>query len=198
MPPRRKPAAPVERMSLTAYARSRGVTDQAIRSAIKDGRIVEGASQDSKGRWSVVPSVADRELAQNSSIDHAARRGFGTAETVYGSDAPSETDGAPADPERMTLAEAKRVRAVAEAQLKKLELAERRGRLVPIEAVEVTVGKQFANVRQRLLAVPARVAHEVALLDDVAQVRLRIEAAITQALTDLVEAAAYEPPRPEA
>ncbi len=71
------------------------------------------------------------------------------------------------------------------AKLAKLQYEEKAGTMVKIEAVAAVVEKEYSRVRARLLAVPSKLAPEVALLDDVGTCRAMIEAAIVDALAEL-------------
>lgn len=79
------------------------------------------------------------------------------------------------------------------AQLARLEYEQKIGTLVPIENVAQEVETEYGRVRARLLAIPSKLAPDVALTDDVAMCRGLIEAAIVDALNELAaDAAANE------
>lgn len=79
------------------------------------------------------------------------------------------------------------------AQLARLEYEQKIGQLVPIENVGQEVEREYSRVRARLLAIPSKLAPEVALQDDVNVCRALIEQAITDALNELAaDAAANE------
>lgn len=63
-----------------------------------------------------------------------------------------------ADADGLTIEEAKRRRAVAEAQLAEMQVAREAGRLVEVAAVDEVMIATFSRVRARLLAVPSRVS----------------------------------------
>ncbi|MFP4561634.1 MAG: terminase small subunit [Thiohalorhabdus sp.] len=81
--------------------------------------------------------------------------------------------------------EAKRREMVARANMQELDLAQRRGELVPVEDVARTVGDEYARAKARLRAVPSSVAAVVP-----AEVRTvvqeRVSEGIDQALEELV------------
>lgn len=80
------------------------------------------------------------------------------------------------------------------AKLAKLAYEEKAGTLVRIEAVAQIVEREYGRVRTRLLAIPSKLAADVALSDDVNVCRSLIDAAVTDALSELVaDAAAQEP-----
>jgi phage terminase Nu1 subunit (DNA packaging protein) len=83
------------------------------------------------------------------------------------------------------LNEAKRRRAVAEAELAEIDLAERRRDLLPRSDVDAAVIGAFARVRARLLAVPTKVAAEAAATTEPATVERLLDSAVHEALAEL-------------
>lgn len=67
----------------------------------------------------------------------------------------------------------------------KLDYEEAVGKLVSIESVSKIVEQEYSRVRARLLAIPSKLAPDVALIDDVSLCRSQIEAMITDALSEL-------------
>lgn len=123
---------------------------------------------------------------------HPSRPGGrgGALNTGGGLRGPRAPDGEDGDSEgRTTYNEAAAIEKHYKAQLAKLEYEQKIGALVPIENVAQEVEKEYSRVRARLLAIPSKLAPDVALAEDVAACRELIEAAITDALNEL---AAYE------
>lgn len=90
------------------------------------------------------------------------------------------------DANAITLAEARRRRAVAEAKLAELNAAQREGELIPGDAGEKIVVDLATATRQRLLAVPPKTALEHAAGGDSPAVHKDIsERAIREALEEL-------------
>ena len=89
-----------------------------------------------------------------------------------------------------TLDEAKRRREITNADLAEIELAEKRGQVVPIEHVAKQVGRLLASVKARLLAIPTKAAPVVQTAGSAEEVRATLEDAIREAMTELVSAAA--------
>jgi len=56
-----------ELVSFSEFARSRGVSAQAVSKAVKSGRFQKALTQDAKGRPSLVADVAQREWEENTS-----------------------------------------------------------------------------------------------------------------------------------
>lgn len=89
-----------------------------------------------------------------------------------------------------TLEEAKRRREITNADLAEIDLAERRGRVVPIEHVAKQVGRLLSSVRARLLAIPTKVAPVAQTAGSAEEIRSMIEDSIREAMTEIVSAAA--------
>jgi hypothetical protein len=159
-------------LSLRAYARHRkahalaGGTLRAVQVAIRDGRLSKSITPDKQ-----VASAAAAD-AEWGSTTHADRIPL-TGPTAAGVQPPD-------------LAESRARREAAEASLAEIELAEKRGELVPVTDVESKLVGVFARCKNKLLAVPSRVRQRDPALSP-AQVEL-IEAVIREALDDLASA----------
>ena len=86
--------------------------------------------------------------------------------------------------------EAIRRKAVAEALIKELDLEERVGKVVPIEAVQERVEAQYAAVRERFFSIPMAVCQDLVAQEDPQVIAARIRDEIDDALEDLDAAAA--------
>lgn len=140
----------VELISMAEYARRRGVTEGAVRKAVKDERI-------SMIGGKIDPVVADTQWVRNTRVRAASGQ-----ETL-----PLGADGAPAAPE--TPAEPPEVRRdaeylqsrgrreKAEAEMAELKLAAQRGEYVRADAIKASLAREFASVREGLLQMPARI-----------------------------------------
>lgn len=152
------------------YARHRkrlglpGATPQAVSRAIKDGRINRLEDE------TIDPAVADAEWAQNSLGRMTQTRGE-----------------APETPE-VDYNAARARRELANAELAELKLAEARGDLVRRDSVQRTIFDAAREVRNRLLAIPARVAPRVAGESDIVVCQQLIGDELQEALEDLVPA----------
>jgi phage terminase Nu1 subunit (DNA packaging protein) len=81
---------------------------------------------------------------------------------------------------------AQRRRAVAEADLKELELAERRAEVVSISDVERNVAAVAQGIKQKLLAVPNKLTPRLVSVDDKIRVRAILDAEMTAVCHELV------------
>lgn len=96
------------------------------------------------------------------------------------------------DAAAIDIEEAKRRKMAAEAELAETELAQVRGRLLPVEDVEKTWTELLASCRARLLALPSKLAPEVFAADTVTEVKGLIKAGVIEALNELSELDAPE------
>jgi hypothetical protein len=153
-------------LSLSAYAKRRGVSHVAVSKAIAAGRLTASVVRDDRGAPKIAdPELADREWAANTRprIDHPA----------------ADLAGEPPDPRPRTprasapapdasprghvpdYNESRARRESALADMAEIEVAERRGELVPVDEARADVVSRFTVVRTRLLGVPSRVAQRL-------------------------------------
>ncbi len=89
-----------------------------------------------------------------------------------------------APPESMD--SALRRRAVAEANLKELDLAERVGEVVSIEDVERNIAAVALNIQNKILAIPTRLTPRLVGIDDRNQIRALLDAEMHLICNELV------------
>jgi hypothetical protein len=80
---------------------------------------------------------------------------------------------------------ARRRYSMAVAELKEIQLAEKRGELVSISDVTATLADELTAVRGRLLAMPGRLAGALAIMSDPAEIEAAIDKEVRGALTEL-------------
>lgn len=153
----RKPKAePSERIRRAEFARRMKVTAGAITHAINAGRLTLG--DDKRIGW---PEGRDEFVnATRSDIRHHGKEGGGHEAYRVARTSKVELD----------------------AELARLSLDERRGALVPLEAVIGEVSRAFVGLRDRVLGVSHRVAAQVADTSDRHECQLAIDAEIREAL----------------
>jgi hypothetical protein len=173
-------------MSLRAYARHRGCALNAVQQAIRAGRLSKSVKRDAEGGYSIDPKRADVEWEASTLSDRTpltgptapARRPRAAAS---GAEAGDEPPG-----ELPDLIEVRTRLEAAKAALTEMDLAERRGELVPANEVEAQIVGVFSSCKTKLLGVPARVRQlDPGLTKD--QVGI-IEGAIREALEGLAGA----------
>jgi hypothetical protein len=155
-------------LTQAAYARHRGVTRQAVREAIRAGRITVDAD------GLLDPVAAD---AQWQARTRPRARPAGGASQA----APDTTAGGTG------YLEAKRRQAVADAEVAELRLAELRGELVRVADVRHAYGRRLAGLREALLSLPPRLAPVLAAEPDQLRVLRALEDALHHALRESAE-----------
>lgn len=150
-----------KRVSVSFYAQWRkerglpGGSRWAVQKAIRDGRITQEAD------GSIDPEQADRDWGKNTS--QAKRR-----------------EKAPA-----SYQEARAIREALNARLTKLDYEERLRQLVPAAEVKREAFEMGRTFRDRMLAIPRRVAASLAAESDVKRVEGRLASEIRRALEEL-------------
>lgn len=165
-----------ELISQAAYARRRGVSQEAVRKAIAKKRIsgiVEG------NRVMVDPEVADIQWAKNTDPDQSARANApkGKSARVAGSDETEKTGTAYWD--------ARTRRETAEASRAELDLQKQSGSLVERDRVREAAYRTGRMMRDALLSVPTRLAPELSGITDAWEIERRMTAALRQVLDDM-------------
>jgi phage terminase Nu1 subunit (DNA packaging protein) len=178
-PARRRPAskrgskarasspARAARLSLRGLARRLGVNLFAVQKAIASGRLSKCLGRDARGTVQVV----DVELALQEWADNTTQPA-----------APTNGDGGLG-----SKTEADRLLALERREAVRLANQQRSGRLVDRGEVERTAFEIARTVRDRILAVPDRVAPQLAAETDAARVRRLLETELRAALVSLAE-----------
>ena len=157
----------VNLMSQAEYARHRGCSKVAVGKAVKANRI-------SLVNGKIDPAVADIQWQKNS----RARAGAHTSAQLPldaggGGDEPTKVDDYMFNRNRREAAEAERA---------ELSLAEDKGQLIRIDAVNAAVAGVFSAARDAWLQIPARLSPQLAAESDAAKVQAMLHAEIHQAL----------------
>jgi phage terminase Nu1 subunit (DNA packaging protein) len=159
-------AAPV---SLRAYARRRGVSAEAVSKAVSEGRLAASVV-----RVRGAPKIADVELADREweantrpRVDlppdaRAAGRRLGVDEAVRDVLESAVDEDVPDYFRSRALREAAAARREkALADMAEIEVEERRGELVKVDAARAGVIEKFTVVKTKILGVPSRVAQRL-------------------------------------
>lgn len=146
-------------LSFRQYAKHRGCSVQAVSKAVMAGRITTVA--DDKGRRKIDPEVADIQWVRNTDADQARRAAGNRVPAPLGNVAP---------PDPPAILSARERNETAQAELRELELQEKRGMLVKAEDVKRRAFVQARAARDALQSVPARVSAIVAAESDPAKV----------------------------
>lgn len=150
-------------LTLTAYAKRRGVSVKAVSKAVKAGRLKESVGKDRAGR----PSIVDADLAD---VEWEAN---------------SDPSTAPATLKTGSFQAARTRRESLLAETAELKLRRMRGELVEASEVERHLVDVFTRCRTKLLAIPSRARQQLPHLTagDVGM----IERLVREALEDLAD-----------
>jgi hypothetical protein len=176
-------------MSLTQYAKRRGVSTRAVSKAVATGRLRESVI-----RVDGAPKIADVELADIEWFENTRPR---TDTWRQDGGIAADARAAEISEQRAQLEAVRARREVAEAELAELELHERRSALVAIEDVRREIPQAFAIVRTRILRIVddirARHPPQTAILD--AAELATVDELIRDALEEVSDEAAEKLPR---
>jgi len=180
-------------LSRRGYARHRGVSEAAVRNAIKGGRITVGADGTIDSR------AADRQWERNT--DPSKPRNSVTGDPKHQKDSPDDPStpmGSKGNGDAQGTAGYARARGFREvytARLARLEYEERAGLVLPRAIVERAGFLAGQAVRDAILAMNARVAPVVARLTDARACRETLDKESRAIITDLEKrlAAAAQP-----
>lgn len=169
-------------LTLTAYAKLRGVSVKSVSRAIAAGRLVASVGRTDRGLPTIVdPDLADREWDANTQrrpdqsgapepapSARAAARPAPQSEPPAARAIPADLPTGIADlnTSRAVRAHALARRDTAHADLAELELAQMRGRLVDADAARADVEQAYSLVKTRLLRVPSDLAQRLPHLAD--------------------------------
>lgn len=167
----------VELISQAEYARYRGVSQEAVRKALKAGRIT--GLPDEKGRVRIDPDVADIQWEKNTDPKQSARVNAPKGAARGG----APVKGAQGNDDGGFYWDARSRREMADARRAELELEKLEGTLVERKQVEAAASRIGRLLRDSLMGVPSRLAPELAAKDDVGEV----EKALTDAIRGVLE-----------
>lgn len=178
------PTAPAGLITQAEYARRRGCSREAVRRAVEQGRITAWGA-----KKLVHPVLADSQWQENS------RARAGSTPATAGAAAAGGSSGAPpaapASEEKDDGYSAFRARReAADAELKEMELAQRRGELVSVSEIRAKLGERLGQVREQLLQLPARLAPLMVGETDQARLQTLLDDELRAALARLTEGAA--------
>lgn len=169
-------------VTLTAYAKSKGVSVEAVSKAVRVGRLSKSVVFDAKSRPRVIPELADQEWVANT--DSAQQRVPAVAPPRPEPE-PEQAPAARDEPKTATFQQARTLREAYMARLAKLEFDEKSGLLVKADAVKNEAFRTARIVRDNLLNIPDRIAAELANETNQFKVHQRLTQEIRRALEDM-------------
>ena len=165
-----------KKISAQAYAKHRGVSGEAVKKAIQQGRIT--ATADKKGLYHIDPLKADKEWDDNTRPNKAKKK---TAQEVEPE--PTSPDELKIDPnKKLTFSEARTLKENYSARLAKIKFEEESGRLIPAEQAKSDAFKLSRTVRNQILALPDRISAELASMTDAHAINLKLKKEFTECL----------------
>lgn len=169
-------------IKLAEYAAQLNLAPQAVRKAITDGRIVEGArretAEEAKGRpgkpgWLIDPEIANREWGRNTAPQYqqsAATKAGRQRQLGAKAAAPAgEQSWQEREEERKagvagmpSMAQGQAIKTAYQAKLLQLEFEERSGKLVSVEEMNRKRFESGRRVRDAVLRTPAQMIGDIA------------------------------------
>ena len=187
-------------VSLRAYAKHRGCRLSAVQKAIKTGRIqrtpeglVDVDQADAAWRRNTDPAKQSAEKLVSPAVSKDAAGGrrveIELEPQPHGGALKREraTGEDPEDSDAAVYLKARAEKEQTESELKKLELAEKTGELVPAADVEKVWGEMIVTARNRALMLPAELAPRLALESDEVACQQILRDGIYRVLSELAE-----------
>lgn len=165
-------------LSRRAYALRRGVTEGAVRAAIRSGRITVLAD------GTIDPEIAERQWGEHtdpSKPKGIASRGHGPPAATHARTPARRGGDAQVPPLRQSLERREAARAARE----ELLLEKLRGELVEWIDVQRATGNVFRRARDLILNVPSRVADDLAASSDAGECRRMLESHLRRCCEEL-------------
>lgn len=158
-------------LTLTAYAKHRGVSKMAVSRAVKVGRLRESVTRDDRGRPQIAdPAVADLEWDANTDLSRAPGSVKERAEKRGKASAPPATTKAPPRsvsapgvevPAELSLGEESAREKFWKANQAELDYREQCGDLVNATEMAAKLTDVFTRCRTRLLGLPTRAKQQL-------------------------------------
>lgn len=181
-----------EALSVQAFATVIGVSRQAVEKAIKSGRLRASVERNAKGR----PVIADVEAAKGEwtasasklrAVPGGATGGGGAVAAVADADDTAAETSSPLEAD--SLVDAQRIVTLERARAIRLSLDVKRGQLLERNAVVKLQFETTRTIREAMLNIAARLAHELAAETgtDAGRMFVRLDGAIREALSTVAE-----------
>ena len=166
-------------ITLTEYARRKGVSVEAVSKAVRVGRLAKSVTWSKANKPRLLPDLADQEW--HASTDPSQQR----VPAVPPPRPEPEAEQPANEPKTATFQQARTLREAYMARLAKLEYDEKSGLLVRADAVKNEAFKVARTVRDNMLNIPDRIAAELANETNQFKVHQRLTQEIRRALEDM-------------
>lgn len=175
-------------VSLRKYGSMRGVSGEAVRKAIKTGRLVNAVRYNDKGQPCVDVEVADREWVKNTDgskqslldPEHRLSANAHPPGVTDDDEAAVSKGGVPAIHKSKAITEAYKAR------LAKLEFEEKSGKLIDAEKVRLEQFTAGRMIRDAIMSVPDRISAKLASITDPHTVHRELHAELVAALDRII------------
>lgn len=159
-------------LSLRAYAKRRGITEAAVRKAIKQGRITKNSN------GTINPVIADKEWSQNT--DPAQIKTTFTEEKPdYSQNSIPSTASGPSYQQSRAIKEAYG------AKLLRLQFEKESKKLIPVDEVKIAAFNAARMTRDRILNIPDRVIPQLVGKTNIFEMKEILKAELVKALEEL-------------
>ena len=159
-------------LSIRAYARHRGVTEAAVRKAIKQGRVSKGKN------GKINPKIADKEWGQNSDPAQV-KATFAEEKPDYSQNSIPNTANGPSYQQSRAIKEAYG------AKLLRLQFEKESKKLISIDDVKVSAFNAARMTRDRILNIPDRVIPQLVGKTNIFEMKEILKAELIKALEEL-------------
>jgi hypothetical protein len=159
-------------LSIRAYARHRGVTEAAVRKAIKQGRVSKGKN------GKINPKTADKEWGQNTDPAQI-KAAFAEEKPDYSQNSiPNATNGP-------SYQQSRAIKEAYGAKLLRLQFEKESKKLISIDDVKVSAFNAARMTRDRILNIPDRVIPQLVGKTNIFEMKEILKAELIKALEEL-------------
>lgn len=159
-------------LSIRGYARHRGVTEAAVRKAIKQGRVSKGKN------GKINPKTADKEWGQNT--DPAQIK------AVFAEEKPDYSqNSAPSSLSGPSYQQSRAIKEAYGAKLLRLQFEKESKKLISIDDVKVSAFNAARMTRDRILNIPDRVIPQLVGKTNIFEMKEILKAELIKALEEL-------------
>jgi len=156
-------------LSIRAYAKHRGVSEGAVRKAIKSGRITKNEN------GKIVPTIADKQWQQNSDPAQVQNKPQATFENT---EAPALNVGP-------SYQQSRAIREAYNARMAKIQFEKETGKLISADQVRIDAYNAGRVTRDRILNIPDRVIPMLVGKTNIKEMKEILKSELIKALEEL-------------
>ena len=159
-------------LSIRAYARHRGITDGAVRKAIKAGRITKNKND------KIDPELADKQWSKNT--DPAQVKEIKKEEEIK-----QETGNYNPSPFGPSYQQSRAIKEAYNAKLTRLQFEKESKKLISVDEVKISAFNTARMTRDRILNIPDRVIPQLVGKTDIHEMKELLKLELVKALEEL-------------